>query len=270
MQAIVRCHCCGEETYLPFKCPYCNHHFCVHHRLPENHDCPEIWRARAPKKVVITTAKTEGKPAYTYAREYAITTPAERIVWFSKTELKHLTLGALLVLAVGLSIYFYYTGLTAVVLAFIFTASFIAHELAHKTTAQLQGLWAEFRVIPFGAVLTLLSIFTPFFKMISPGAVIITGSTDQKKMGKTALAGPLVNIALATTFVLITALSWNQSVRLIAAFSAWINAFMAFFNLIPFGVIDGLKVFWWNRKVWLAAFAASLILTVYTGARVVY
>jgi len=229
-----------------------------------------MWRARAPKKELVTTVETESRRPYTYTTSYKLVRPAERVIWFSKTELKHLALGSLLVLAVGFSIYLYYTLLAGIALAIIFTVSFLAHELAHKTTAQLQGLWAEFRIIPFGAALTIISIFTPFFKIISPGAVVTTGFADQEKMGKTALAGPLANIALAAFFVGVTVLFWDRSLMLIATFSAWINSFMALFNLIPFGVIDGLKVFWWNKKIWLAVFAASLILAIYTGARIIY
>ncbi len=40
--------------------------------------------------------------------------------------------------------------------------SFLTHEIAHKVTAQKKGLWAEFRLTTFGALLTFVSIFLPF------------------------------------------------------------------------------------------------------------
>jgi Zn-dependent protease len=40
-----------------------------------------------------------------------------------------------------------------------------------------------------------------------------------------------------------------------------INAFMALFNLIPFGVFDGLKVFRWNKQAWLVLFALAVLIT---------
>jgi Zn-dependent protease len=39
---------------------------------------------------------------------------------------------------------------------------------------------------------------------------------------------------------------------------AVINGWLAIFNLIPFGPLDGMKVMQWNRKVWLAALALAI------------
>jgi Zn-dependent protease len=39
---------------------------------------------------------------------------------------------------------------------------------------------------------------------------------------------------------------------------------MATFNLIPFGVLDGYKVFMLNKKIWAAVFIPSVILTILT------
>ena len=47
-------------------------------------------------------------------------------------------------------------------------------------------------------------------------------------------------------------------------FAAYINAFMAVFNLIPFGILDGNKIFSFNKKLWALAFIPSAILTVFT------
>ena len=52
--------------------------------------------------------------------------------------------------------------------------SMLTHEFAHKVIAQKSGLWAEFRLTTWGAVLTFVSMFLPF-KMISPGAMMIAG-----------------------------------------------------------------------------------------------
>lgn len=39
---VLNCHVCGKEVDLPFRCSYCSGYFCVVHRLPENHQCPNL------------------------------------------------------------------------------------------------------------------------------------------------------------------------------------------------------------------------------------
>jgi Zn-dependent protease len=166
----------------------------------------------------------------------------------------------LLVLGVGLSFMPYMGSISLVSLAIAFTLSFFLHELAHKFSAQHFGLWAEFRLTMQGALITLISMLLPFFKIISPGAVMIAGSVTKETAGKTALSGPLTNIVLSALCTMIAAMMQNTSFWIIAG----INALIAFFNLIPFGIMDGLKVFWWNRTVWMLAFIASVAFTIYT------
>jgi Zn-dependent protease len=234
------------EVVLPFKCSYCNEYFCAEHRLPENHACPEYWRVKAPREETpsIIVREKPTKPTYKCT-----------------TELEHLALGALLVMGVGLSfiLQFAYRLEILMILAIVFTLSFLLHELAHKISAQHFGLWAEFRLTMQGAFITLISMLIPI-KLISPGAVMIAGPITKESAGKTGLAGPLTNIILSTVCTIIALTT--QIIFL--WFIAWINAFMAFFNLIPFSVMDGLKVFGWNKMVWALAFGASLPLMVLT------
>ncbi len=272
---IVKCSYCGKETYLPFKCPYCGKYFCVEHRLPESHECPERWRARAPKKEVLVKTEAEAKPAYTYKTSYVLGAPTQKMVWFSLKEIQHLIIGMILVFLVGFSFYLYELifGRTAylakaIILGFFIMLSFILHEVAHKIAAQLQGLWAEFRLLLFGVLLTMISILLIPFKLISPGAVLIAGAANIKKMGKTALAGPLTNIFLAFFFILLASLLSKTAWADIFLVGAWINAFVGFFNLIPFGMLDGFKIFLWNKKSWTLTFLISLALTIYTGSQV--
>jgi len=181
---------------------------------------------------------------------------------FSIKELKHLAIGALLVMGVGLTYFLTATQgatlLTLIILSIAFTFSFLLHELAHKFSAQRFNLWAEFRLTMQGALITLVSIFLPF-KIISPGAVMIAGSGTSVTVGKTAISGPVTNIILST-FCIILALT-SQEIFLVVAF---INAFLAVFNLIPFGVFDGLKVFKWNKIYWTIVFTTALALTAFT------
>jgi hypothetical protein len=42
-----KCEHCGKEVALPYECSFCGRYFCVEHRLPENHNCPNL-PARTP------------------------------------------------------------------------------------------------------------------------------------------------------------------------------------------------------------------------------
>jgi Zn-dependent protease len=148
-------------------------------------------------------------------------------------------------------------------LAAVITISFFTHEIAHKFTAQRRGLWAEFRLTVWGAILTFVSILLPF-KIISPGAVMISGPASMDEIGKISIAGPATNLVLATVFLsavpfLPNAYSW------IVAVGAFFNAYIALFNLIPLGILDGFKIFHWSKMIWAAAFAVSVALTIVSG-----
>jgi len=276
MKATVKCQYCEKDVVLPFKCPFCSQYYCTEHRLPENHECPEYWRAKVPREQSAPIIVEGGREPTRYEYTVSYTPPRiPRSYRFSPKELGHLAVGTLLVIGVGLS---YIPGATRALgfsvwttpeillsLALIFTFSFLIHEIAHKLSAQHFGLWAEFRLTLFGALITLLSMLLPFFKIISPGAVMITGPITKDKVGKTALAGPLVNIVLSAVCIAILVNTRNTFLQINSFFGAWINAFIALFNLIPFGIIDGFKVFRWNKLAWTAVFVASIALTIFTS-----
>ena len=88
---------------------------------------------------------------------------------------------------------------------------------------------------------------------------MIAGSGTKETVGKTAIAGPITNLILSTGCILIATATQD-----LFWFVAFINAFLAVFNLIPFGVMDGLKVFRWNKTFWAIAFVAAIALTAYT------
>lgn len=238
---------------MPFKCQYCTGLFCAKHRLPESHDCPEIERVKAPREVA---------PTFEYKVTYIPPQSLTRF-WFSPTEIKHLTISALLVMGVGITLMFSLQSLVATLMgAFIFVWIFVLHEIAHKIVAQHYGLWAEFRLTPFGALITLLAIVSPI-KIISPGAVMIAGNASKGSFGKTAIAGPLLNIMLCVVFFMLTFFLGDLNPFFsVTILSSAINAFIAVFNLIPVGSLDGLKVFHWNKLTWTIAFAIALILLI--------
>jgi Zn-dependent protease len=88
---------------------------------------------------------------------------------------------------------------------------------------------------------------------------MISGLAGREKIGKVSIAGPITNIALSIMFFLIAlAMPQHPFVVVLAAFNAWI----ALFNLIPLGILDGFKIFVWDKKIWASAFMISIILTV--------
>jgi Zn-dependent protease len=190
---------------------------------------------------------------------------------FSSIEIRHLLIGTALVMAAGISFLrlSFLTGsgssMVALTIAtIIFAMGFILHELSHKYVAQRFGLWAEFRINTMGVILTAISIVSPL-KFIAPGAVMISGFADKDRMGCTALAGPIVNVTI--TIALLAALPAVSTASILYApivAGAAINAFLALFNLIPFAIFDGKKVYTWSRAYWAVTFLISLVLTVYT------
>jgi Zn-dependent protease len=258
----MKCEKCQSEIFLPFKCPYCGHYYCPNHRLPENHNCTHMQQARTQQQETITV--TRKREPYEYSVTYIPTTRSKGKIYFSPKEAKHLTIAALLVLAIGFSpVIFFHIQLTDLILfTVILIASFFVHEIAHKAAAQRKGLWAEFRLTLIGSALTLVSIISPFFKIISPGAVTIGGFPSIKSMGKISIVGPTTNIALSAA--LLVARYLMPQYEIVLLLGAFFNGWMALFNMIPFGTLDGYKVFLWNKVYWASVFAVSTFLTVFS------
>ncbi len=89
---------------------------------------------------------------------------------------------------------------------------------------------------------------------------MVASSASTEEMGKVSLAGPVTNIFLSVVlFGLAIVPSPFSEILLLAAF---LNGFMAVFNLIPVGILDGFKIFSWNKKIWGVTFAASIALAI--------
>lgn len=261
----MKCQACMQETLLPFRCPHCGGQFCSAHRLPENHACPKIDVARAQRQGQVLKPQSYNSYNYSYVFGQEQFKRKNRII-FSQKEVKHIAVAALLVVGIGFSIALYGFRWELAVMAIfagVMTASFLVHEIAHKVIAQRKGLWAEFRLTTWGAVLTFISVFLPF-KMISPGAMMIGGSVPSgEDIVRISIAGPITNIIISSALFGL-AFTLSQSIfASMLSFAAYINAFMAVFNLIPFGILDGYKIYSFNKKLWALAFVPSLILTVF-------
>jgi Zn-dependent protease len=152
----------------------------------------------------------------------------------------------------------------ALLIALVATGTgFILHELAHKYMAIRYGAHAEFYAWPFGLVAALLLSFGLGFVFAAPGAVYIFGDIDRRQNGIVSVAGPAVNIAIGALFFvgyLLTAAASLPMIATICAVASQINLFLALFNLIPVGPLDGSKVLAWNKIVWTVLFLPLLAL----------
>ncbi|MCW4048387.1 MAG: site-2 protease family protein [Candidatus Bathyarchaeota archaeon] len=249
---MVQCDKCGKDEYMPFRCKYCGGYFCSEHRLPEMHNCQGSYQFSRS-----TTGYTGFTPTGTTY------TPRQRSRFsFSQKELRDLGIGLAVILGIlAQSLWRSLISSPAFLVGalIIYSLAFILHELAHKFMAQRQGYWAEFRINQQGLMLTLLSFISPL-KIIAPGAVMISGAMNWDDYGKISLAGPATNIGLGLFFFVVSLFSGSQLVWLLAMTGVRINATLALFNLIPFGIFDGAKIIKWNKVVWGAAVVAAGIL----------
>jgi Zn-dependent protease len=140
---------------------------------------------------------------------------------------------------------------------------FLLHELAHKFVAIKYGFYAEYRMWPEGLFLALITAYFGFV-FAAPGAVYIHGQyISKEENGKISLAGPAVNIILAVIFLGVAyTFSSIEILKALGYLGFTVNSFLALFNLIPFSVLDGAKVFKWNPLIWVggAGFALLLVL----------
>jgi Zn-dependent protease len=110
-----------------------------------------------------------------------------------------------------------------------------------------------------------LGLLTPFV-FAAPGAVMFMGGSRDHETGKIAMAGPLANIiiSLITLPIYLFVVFEFQIIGQLIGFICLINAFLATFNLLPFGPLDGIKIIRWNATVWiiLLIIAVSILMTI--------
>ena len=136
-------------------------------------------------------------------------------------------------------------------------AGFLLHELGHKLVAQRYGCFAEFRSFDQMLILAILMSFFGFV-FVAPGAVMISGPVGKRRNGMISAAGPIVNIILALSFLLLFYMSLGGFLSIIAFYGFFINSWLALFNMLPFWNFDGKKVLSWNKKVYGMIVAAAL------------
>ena len=193
---------------------------------------------------------------------------------FSSRELRDL---AVAWLALGLAFAIFFSGgrsptalfrgeFAVAIVVSLLTAGvgFLLHELAHKVVAVRYGQIAEFRADYGMLFLAVISALAGFI-FAAPGAVHHRGRLTDREHGLIALAGPVTNLLLAVVFapVFVTGLVVGSPIAaLVGGRGVAINLFLAAFNMLPIGALDGRTVASWSLPVFLAVFLPAVGLAV--------
>ena len=266
---IKRCDKCGIEEDLPFTCNYCLKKFCPDHRLPEIHNCTEIWFV---KNKIMKTNYNDAKKNNTERNKERISVNNIQSI-IKNNEVIQLTI-AWITLSIVFSISHLMDPikitLTSIVLIGIIAGtSFIFHELAHKFTAKYFLYQAQFELWAWGVIASLaISIISGGNLIFAAlGSVNImkrgtnyTSNTSEKEIGIISAAGPITNMAVA----LILFILGNVNSGLVDFYNLgiMINIYLAAFNLIPLLMLDGYKIMKWNKIMWASITLPTWIIAI--------
>ncbi|MCU4924796.1 metalloprotease [Halobacteria archaeon AArc-dxtr1] len=138
--------------------------------------------------------------------------------------------------------------------------AFLLHELAHKVVAIHYGQVAEFRADYQMLFIAIMSALIGFL-FAAPGAVYHAGHITERENAMVAVAGPLTNHGLAALFFPPMLLFGTSGfLGFLFYMGVLINLFLAAFNMIPFGPLDGKSVWNWNNGAFAAVFGLSVAL----------
>lgn len=183
-------------------------------------------------------------------------------ITFSQTEIRDIIISVLVV-----SFIFWYVFIDRYPLPFwnfliVVIVSFLFHELAHKIVSQKFGCLAVYKMFPQGLLLGLLFALLKFI-ILAPGAVVIypyrfgrwgfrVARLTTTEMGLISIAGISVNLFFAVIFSL-----FSGGIFVLLSV---VNAWLAFFNLLPIPPLDGSKVFRWKPWLWSLIFLIAVLI----------
>ena len=144
------------------------------------------------------------------------------------------------------------------VLGLLTVPLFFFHEMAHKFTAIKHGFASKFHLDQSMVLISLFTVFSPFLKLIAPGAVLVRGNPSTEAEAKIAIAGPLVNILIGGMFLGISTIANSQIFFLILLASKF-SFDLALFNLLPFFILDGAKISKWDQEIFVIIFGFTIV-----------
>ncbi|MFB6312027.1 MAG: metalloprotease [Salinirussus sp.] len=132
---------------------------------------------------------------------------------------------------------------------------FLLHELGHKLLAVHYDQVAVFRANYGMLALAILAALAGWL-FAAPGAVHHRGRLTDRQRGLIALAGPATNVGLAIAFLGLAVLPGALSG--LGRLGVLVNVFLAGFNMLPVGPLDGRTVLGWSPVVYVAAAAVTI------------
>lgn len=150
---------------------------------------------------------------------------------------------------------------------------FILHEMAHKFTAMKFGYWAEFRKDNMMLLVAVALAAMVGVVFAAPGATVIYSNAadgrgiSREENGKISAAGPVTNLLLCIPFAVLFFFGLSSGgmgnlLTIVGMIGLQVNAMIAAFNMLPVSILDGKKVFAWNKGVFailiIAAFAVLI------------
>ena len=139
---------------------------------------------------------------------------------------------------------------------------FILHEMAHKFVAIRFGYWAEFVKDNTMLLIAVVMAALVGFVFAAPGATVIYSpdgrGLTREQNGIISAAGPAINLLLCIPFAALFFIGGGASLLgEVGLAGVRINAMIAAFNLIPISILDGRKIWAWNKPVFLILIIAA-------------
>ncbi|MCE4610464.1 MAG: site-2 protease family protein [Desulfurococcales archaeon] len=144
-------------------------------------------------------------------------------------------------------------------------AGFVVHEMAHKMVAIRYGMKAGFVAFGPGILVTALSGLIPGLVVLVPGYVRVWGFGGfGRGILYSVASGPASNIVLASASLLLLLTGLHPGFLKPYLHSILsINAYLAFFNLLPIPPLDGSKIVREDLRLWAALMILSVVLLIF-------